>query len=70
MNVVMLNQIDSFVKELRSLLEIAEKFLVLTERLKKYDVPGTLYKSTTKSMQLFKREQIFIVRKVLSKINS
>ena len=36
----------------------------------KKDAPGTLYKSTTKSVPFFNREQIFIVRKVLEKINS
>ena len=37
---------------------------------RKKDAPGTLYKSTTESMLFFNREQIFIVRKVLEKINS
>ena len=36
----------------------------------KKDAPGTLYKSTTESVSFFNREQIFIVRKVLEKINS
>ena len=36
----------------------------------KKDEPGTLYKSTTESVPFFNREQIFIVRKVLEKINS
>ena len=38
--------------------------------MKKKDAPGTLYKSTTENMLFFNREQIFIVRKVLPKINS
>ena len=70
MNVVVLNQIDDFVKKLRSPLEIGEKVLVLAERLKKKDTPGTLHKSTTENMSFFNREQIFIVRKILPKINS
>ena len=68
MNVVILNQLDSWVKKLRSPLEISEKVLALAERFKKKDAPGTLYKSTTEN--IFNREQIFIVRKVLPKINS
>ena len=70
MNVVILNQLDSWVKKLRSPLEISEKVLALAERFKKKDAPGTLYKSTTENMPFFNREQIFIVRKVLPKINS
>ena len=69
MNVVILNH-TRFRKKLRSPLEIGEKVLVLAERLKKKDAPGTLYKSTTENMSFFNREQIFIVRKVLPKINS
>ena len=37
---------------------------------KKKDAPGTLYKITTENMPFFNHEQIFIVRKVLPKINS
>ena len=59
-----------FRKKLRSPLEISEKVIVLAERLKKNDAPGTLYKSTTENMPFLNREQIFIVRKVLPKINS
>ena len=58
-----------FRKKLRSLLEIAENVLVLTERLKKCDAPDTLYKSTTENMPHFNRGK-FIVRKVSPKINS
>ena len=59
-----------FHKKLRNLLEIGEKVLVLAKRLKKKDAPGTLYKSTTENMQFCNCDQIFIVRKVLPKINS
>ena len=69
MNVVILNH-TRFRKKLRSPLEIGEKVLVLAERLKKKDAPGTLYESTTENMSFFNREQIFIVRKLLPKINS
>ena len=70
MNIVVLNQIHDFVKKLRNPLETGEKVLVLAKRLKKKDAPGRLYKSTTENMSFFNREQIFIVRKILPKINS
>ena len=35
--------------KLRELLDIGEKVLVLAKRLKKKDVPGFLYKSTTQN---------------------
>ena len=53
-------------KKLRSPLLIGEKVLVLAERLKKKDAPGTLYKSTTENIPFFNRNEIFTVRKVLS----
>ena len=49
---------------------IGEKVLVLAERLKKKDTLGNLYKSTTKNISFFNREEIFIVRKVLPQENS
>ena len=59
-------------KKLRSPWIVGEKVLVLAERLKKKkkDVPGNLYKSTTKNIPFFNRDQIFIVRKVLPTENS
>ena len=57
-------------KKLRSPLIVGEKALVLAERLKKKDAPGNLYKSTTGNIPFFNRDQIFIVRKVLSTENS
>ena len=54
---------------MRSPLEVGEKVLVLAERLKK-DAPDTLSKSTTENMLFFNWEQVFIIRKVLPKINS
>ena len=44
--------------------------LVLAERLRKKDAPGNLYKSTTENISIFNREEIFIVRKVLSNEDS
>ena len=49
---------------------VGEKVLVLAESLKKKDASGNLYKSTTENISFFNREEIFIVRKVLSKENS
>ena len=37
-------------KKLRSPLTVGEKVLVLAKRLRKKDVPGNLYKSTTENM--------------------
>ena len=54
-------------KKLLSPLTVGEKVLVLAERLRKKDAPGNLYKSTTENISFFNREEIFIVRKVLSK---
>ena len=44
--------------------------LVLAERLRKKDAPDNLHKSTTENISSFNREEIFIVRKVLSKEGS
>ena len=52
-------------KRLREPLNIGEEVLVLAERLKKKDTPGSLFKSTTENIPFFNRDQIFTVRKVL-----
>ena len=52
-------------KKLRSPLTVAEKVLVLAERLRKKDAPGNFYKSTTENMSFFNRNELFIVRKVV-----
>ena len=57
-------------KKLCSPLTVAEKVLVLGERLRKKDTLGNLYKSTTENISFINREEIFIVRKVLSKEDS
>ena len=57
-------------KKLRSPLTVAEKVLVLGERLRKNNTLGNLYKSTTENISFINREEIFIVRKVLSKEDS
>ena len=40
---------------LREPLDIGEKVLIIAERLKKIDLPGVLYKSSTKNKSLFNR---------------
>ena len=69
-NAMILNLIKKSRVKLRSPLIVGEKVLVLAERLKKKDLPGNLYKSTTKNIPFFNRDQIFIVRKVLPTENS
>ena len=44
-------------KTLRSPLNIAEKVLVLAERLKKKNVPGKCFKSSTDNITLFNRNK-------------
>ena len=48
---------------LRSPLNLDEKILVLTERLKKKDAPGNLYKPSTENMPFFNRNRIFTIYK-------
>ena len=57
-------------RKLREPLKIGEKVLALAERLKKKDTPGNLYKSTTKNISFFNREQVFVVRKVVKVSNN
>ena len=49
--------------KLRDPLDIGEKVLVLAERLKKKDVPGRLYKSTTQNKTFFNKNKIYIIKK-------
>ena len=46
---------------MRSLLEIGEKFFVLSEHLKKKDAPGKFYKSSTENKTFFNRDRIFAI---------
>ena len=50
-------------RQLREPLNIGEKVLVLAERLKKKDVPGKLYKSTTQKKTFLNKNKIFIIKK-------
>ena len=50
-------------RTLRIPLNLAEKVLVLVERLKKKDVPGNLYKASTDNVPFFNRDAIFTIYK-------
>ena len=50
-------------RKLREPLNIGEEVLVLAERVKKKDVPGRLYKSTTQNKTFFNKNKIFIIKK-------
>ena len=56
---------DTNKRKLRQPLMIGEKVLVLSERIKKKDAPGKLYKSTTQNESFFNKDRIFIVKKEL-----
>ena len=61
-------KLDRHKKRLRDPLEIGEKVLVLAEHLRKKDVPGRLYKSTTENKSFFNRDRTFIISE-RSKLN-
>ena len=50
-------------RKLRSPLNLYEKVLVLAERLKKKDAPGSLYKASTENIPFFNRDRIFTIYK-------
>ena len=56
-------KIDKRKRTLRSPLNLDEKVLVLAVRLKKKDVPGNLYKASTKNMPFLNRNRIFNIYK-------
>ena len=53
---------DNNPRKLRDPLQIGEKVLVLSERLKKKDAPGRLFKPTTQNKSYF-NNKIFIIKK-------
>ena len=58
-------KIDKNKRKLRDPLEINEKVLVLSERIKKKDAPGFLFKSTTENVPFFNKKKIFtIIKKI------
>ena len=56
-------KIDRRKRKLRSPLNLDEKVLVLAERLKKKDVPGSLYKASTENIPFFNRDRMFMIYK-------
>ena len=54
---------DGNKRKLKDPLNIGEKVLVLSERIKKKDAPGKLYKPTTQNKSFFNKNKIFIVKK-------
>ena len=54
-------KIDRRKRKLRSPLNLDEKILVLAERLKKKDAPGSLYKASTENIPFFNCDQIFTI---------
>ena len=61
-------KIDRRKKQLRSPLNLDEKVLVLAERIRKKDAPGSLFKASTENRPFFNREHIFTIYK-RSKLN-
>ena len=61
---------DSYKRKLRDPLSIGERFLVLSERLKKKDAPGKLYKASTQNKTFYNKNRIFIIRKRLKSLDN
>ena len=56
-------KIDKRKRKLRSPLNLDEKVLTLSERLKKKDAPGNLYKASTDNIPFFNRNRILTIYK-------
>ena len=56
-------KIDRRKRKLRSPLNLDEKVLILSKRLRKKDAPGNLYKASTDNIPFFNRNRIFIIYK-------
>ena len=56
-------KIDKRKRKLRSPLNLDEKALNLSERLKNKDAPGNLYKASTDNIPFFNRNRIFTIYK-------
>ena len=72
-----LERLVKIMKELKDIrskkiqpLMIGEKVLSLSERIKKKDAPGKLYKSTTQNQSFFNKDKIFIVKKRVKTISN
>ena len=61
---------DSYKRKLRDPLSIGERVLVLSERLKKKDAPGKLYKASTQNKTFCNKNRIFIIRKRLKSLDN
>ena len=60
---------DENKRKLREPLNIGERVLVLSERLKKKDAPGKLYKATAQNKSFFNKNKIFLVKKKIKTLN-
>ena len=61
---------DSYKRKLRDPINIGEKVLVLSERLKKKDAPGKLYKASTQNKAFYNKDKVFIIRKRLKSLDN
>ena len=61
---------DSYKRKTRDPLNIGEKVLVLSERLKKKDTPGKLYKASTQNKTFYNKDNVFIIRKRLKSLDN
>ena len=61
---------DSYKRKLRDPLSIGERVLVLSERLKKKDAQGKLYKASTQNKTFYNKNRIFIIRKRLKSLDN
>ena len=61
---------DSYKRKTRDPLKIEEKVLVLSERLKKKNVPGKLYKASTQNKTFYNKDKVFIIRKRLKSLDN
>ena len=61
---------DSYKRKLRNPLNIGERVLVLSERLKKKDAPGKLYKASTQNKTFYNKNRVFIIRKRLKSLEN
>ena len=61
---------DSYKRKLRNPLNIGERVLVLSERLKKKYAPGKLYKASTQNKTFYNKNRVFIIRKRLKSLDN
>ena len=61
---------DSYKRKTRDPLNIGEMVLVLSERLKKKDAPGKLYKASTQNKTFYNKDKVFIIRKGLKSLDN